>query len=92
MKKIITIILINVLLAAGQFGLAMGRSVDGVSLSQLNNTWQKLRQENEILAESVYTRSSLSYIASESAKLNLASRTVRFISPQAYVAAARLTP
>lgn len=92
MKKIITVIIINILLAAGQLGLAMGRSVDGVSLSLLNSKWQQLRLENEILAESVYTKSSLSYIASQSAKFNLANRTVRFISPQAYVAAARLTP
>ena len=92
MKKIIAIVVINIILAAGQLGLALGRSVDGVSLSLLNNKWQQLRLENEILAESVYSKSSLSYIASQSAKFNLANRTIRFISPQAYVAAARLTP
>ena len=92
MKKIISIIVINIILLAGQLVLAMGRSVDGVSLSQLNSKWQQLRLENEMLAERVYTKSSLSYIASQSAKLDLASRTVRFISPQAYVAATRLSP
>lgn len=89
MKKIVAITVINILLAAGQLGLAMGRSADGVSLSQLNNKWQRLRQENEILAEGVYAKSSLSYIAFQSARLGLVTGTVRFVSPHAYVAAAR---
>ena len=92
MKKIIVISAINILLLAGQLGLAMGRSADGVSLSQLNERWQELRQANDLLAQDVYTRSSLAYIASQSARLGLASGPARFVSPQAYVAAARLSP
>jgi len=92
MKKIIVIIAINILLVAGQLGLAMGRSADGVSLAQLNQRWQQLRQANDLLAQDVYTRSSLTYIASQSASLGLVSGSVRFVSGQAYVAAARLSP
>ena len=92
MKKIIVISAINILLVAGQLGLAMGRSADGVSLSQLNERRLGLRQANDLLAQDVYTRSSLAYIASQSARLGLVSGMPRFVSPQAYVAAARLTP
>lgn len=92
MKKIILVIAINILLVAGQLGLAMGRSADGVSLAQLNERWQQLRQANDLLAQEVYTRSSLIYIASQSASLGLVSGSARFITGQAYVAAARLSP
>ncbi|MDO8487747.1 MAG: hypothetical protein Q7S31_00335 [bacterium] len=79
MKKIFVIVGINLLLGAGQLGLAVGRSADGVQVSGLNQQWQAVKHENELLSEQVYAKSSLVYIASQSANLGLASSTVKFV-------------
>jgi len=92
MKKIALIIGLNLLLAAGQLALAIGRSADGVAMTSANSKWQQLAQENESLAQQIYTKSSLPYIAFQSAQLGLASGQIQFVGPAAPVAAARLSP
>ncbi len=89
MKKIILIIGLNLLLAAGQLALAIGRSADGVAMTAANSSWQQLAQENANLASEIYAKSSLPYIASQSAQLGLASGRIQFVGPAAVAAARR---
>lgn len=91
MKKVIVVLSINLLLVAAQLGLAVGRSADGVTVSQANQKLETLKKENALLSEEIYDKSSLVYIASKSAEMGLSSNSVRFLGG-ANVAAARLSP
>lgn len=92
MKKIILVIVINVVLIGGQLVLAIGRSADGVSVSALNAKFNEVQEENARLANQVYTRSSLVYVASQAAQLGLVSGSVGWLNGPVSVAVARLTP
>ncbi len=89
MKKVILIITVNLALVAGQLVLATGRSADGVSVSQAFARLDQLREENAQLAEALYTKSSLQYVASQAATLGLAHGQVSWVNGQGSVAKAQ---
>ena len=73
MKKynlILTILILTILtLVATRVVLENSMSTSGIALSKLNSQIQLFRLENEILEESYFSKTSLTYLATEAAKL-----------------------
>ncbi len=84
MKKInlvYLVIILNLILAAGQLFLTSLRAEGGSTLSDLQNRAGKLQDDNQRLSSELYAKSSLSYIQSQAQSQNLIHLQPQFVSP-----------
>jgi cell division protein FtsL len=86
------IILVNLLLLAGQFFMTSKRATDGEKISNLDTQLSVLSQQNSDLENQILKFSSLSYVYTQAEKMQLVPVKVSYLAPLSVASVITINP